>query len=321
MRARVADRRAGPVVVPAGERGLDVVLVARGEAEPDHVDSQVLAFARAPPRAAAPDRARRSCSRQNLGERGLREGDRRPWKSCTARLSLRAIGVFHGSQVLRRRASPKPGMRLTAMTTAKVMTSMMRPSTEMAPRSPALVEVEDQHRDHLGLRREQHDGGGQFADDADEDEAPGRDHAGAQQRRGDVAQRPQARRAEDAAGILELGMHGAERRLQLLIGGRQRDGDEGDQQDPQRAVEHERRPRVAQEQADAEHDAGDRDRRGGEKAERAMAPDGAPRRQIGDHQRQDRADGRRRRRRARRCSSPRAWWRTARRTRSGCCAA
>ena len=31
---------------------------------------------------------------------------------------------------------PKPGMRLTAITTAKVTTSMMRPSTEMAPRSP-----------------------------------------------------------------------------------------------------------------------------------------------------------------------------------------
>ena len=45
MRARVADRGAGPVVVPAGERGLDVVLVARGDAEADHVDQQVLAFA------------------------------------------------------------------------------------------------------------------------------------------------------------------------------------------------------------------------------------------------------------------------------------
>ena len=138
----------------------------------------------------------------------------------------------------------------------------------------ALVQVEDQHRDHLGVRGEQHDRRRQFADHADEDEAPGRDHAGAQQRRGDLAQRLQARGAEDAAGLLELGMDGAERRLQLLVGRRQLDRQEGDQQDPQRAVEHERRARVAEEQADAEHDAGDRDRRGGEEAEHAMA--GAP---------------------------------------------
>ena len=84
-------------------------------------------------------------------------------------------------------------------------------------------------------------------------------------------QRLQPRGAENAAGVLQLGMDGAERRLQLLIGRRQRDGDEGDQQDPQRAVQHERRPRVAQEQADAEHDAGNGDRRGGEKAEHAPA--------------------------------------------------
>ena len=79
------------------------------------------------------------------------------------------------------------------------------------------------------------------------------------------------------------GCDGAERRLQLLIGGRQRDGDEGDQQDPQRAVEHEGRARVAQEQPDAEHDAGHGDRRGGEEAERAPAGDRLARREIGDH--------------------------------------
>src|SRR5215208_7608323 len=35
-----------------------------------------------------------------------------------------------------------------------------------------LVEIEDQHRDYLGLGGEQHDGGGQFTHHADEDEAP-----------------------------------------------------------------------------------------------------------------------------------------------------
>ena len=62
-------------------------------------------------------------------------------------------------------------------------------------------------------------------------------------------------------------MDGAEGRLQLLIGRRQADGEERDQQDPQRAVKHEGRPRVAQEKTDTEHDAGNGDRRGGEKSE------------------------------------------------------
>ena len=68
-------------------------------------------------------------------------------------------------------------------------------------------------------------GGGELADHADEDEAPGRDHGGAQQRRGDVLQGAQPRGAEDAAGFLELGMDRAEGRRQLLIGGRQLDGE------------------------------------------------------------------------------------------------
>ena len=93
----------------------------------------------------------------------------------------------------------------------------------------------------------------------------------------------QPRRAEDAAGVLQLRMDGAERRLHLLVGRRQAQRQERQQQNPQRAVEHERRPRVAQEQADAEHDAGDRDRRGGEEAQRAMAGHRLARGEIGDH--------------------------------------
>ena len=85
MRARVADRGAGPVVVPAGERGLDVVLVARGDAEPDDVDQQVLAFARTRPAAAGSGDASAdarhasrsdSCSRQTVsGERRSSVGE------------------------------------------------------------------------------------------------------------------------------------------------------------------------------------------------------------------------------------------------------
>ena len=44
QRAPVADRGAGPVLVPAGERAADIVLVARGDAEADHIDQRLLAF-------------------------------------------------------------------------------------------------------------------------------------------------------------------------------------------------------------------------------------------------------------------------------------
>jgi hypothetical protein len=46
QRARVADRRAGAVIVTTCERAFDVVLIARGDTQPGHVDQQVLAFAR-----------------------------------------------------------------------------------------------------------------------------------------------------------------------------------------------------------------------------------------------------------------------------------
>ena len=196
------------------------------------------------------------------------------------------------AHVLRSRAPPKPGNAVDRdhhrEGDHQHDDAEHRDGAEVA----GLVEIEDQHRDHLGFRGEQDDGGGQFADHADEDEAPGGDHAGAQQRRRDVAERLQPRRAEDAACLLEIGIHGAERRLQLLIGGRQRDGDEGDQQDPQRAVEHEGRARVAQEQPDAEHDARHRDRRGRQECERAPAGDRLARRDVGDHDGDHRADGR-----------------------------
>jgi hypothetical protein len=42
--AGVADRRARTVVVEAGERTSNVVFVARGDTETDHVDEQILAF-------------------------------------------------------------------------------------------------------------------------------------------------------------------------------------------------------------------------------------------------------------------------------------
>ena len=55
--------------------------------------------------------------------------------------------------------------------------------------------------------------------------------------------------------------------LDLLISRRQLDGQKGEQQDPQGAVEHDWWSCVAEEQPDPEHDAGDRDRCGGKRAE------------------------------------------------------
>ena len=67
MRAGMADRGASPLLVPARKRRLDVVLVARGETEPDDVDGQILALAahgRGQPRRIE----RRDLARQNFGE-------------------------------------------------------------------------------------------------------------------------------------------------------------------------------------------------------------------------------------------------------------
>src|SRR4029453_2029983 len=194
-------------------------------------------------------------------------------------------------QALRRRASPKPGMRLTAMTTAKVMASMIRPRTVIAPRSPD--SLRSKMSTEITLVSEVNS---MMAADNSRITPTKMKHQVAitlVRNTGAVMSRQgaQGRRAEDAARVLEVRMHRAKSRLQLLVGGGQPGGDENDQQYPQRAVKHERRPRVAQEQAYPKHDAGNGDRRGREKAERAIAPDGAARGEIGNHQRQDGADG------------------------------
>src|SRR3954449_47562 len=63
----------------------------------------------------------------------------------------------------------------------------------------ALVEIEDEHREHLGLRGEEDHRGGQLSHDRDEDEAPGGDEARAEERGGHAAERAEARGPEDAA--------------------------------------------------------------------------------------------------------------------------
>ena len=61
--ARVPDGRAGAVVLPAGERGLDVVGVAHGDAEAGDVDQEVLAGTPHRGGQLSRRRARRSCWR------------------------------------------------------------------------------------------------------------------------------------------------------------------------------------------------------------------------------------------------------------------
>src|ERR1041384_5025158 len=109
-RARMADRGARTIVVASRGRRADVVLVAREKPQADHVDRQVDAL---PPHGGGHVQRRDA-----LGE-PLGDGD------------LRKL-----AHVALKRTAPKPGRRLIAITTAKVMTSMMMPSTAIAPRSP-----------------------------------------------------------------------------------------------------------------------------------------------------------------------------------------
>ena len=67
QRARMPDRRARAVIVAAGERAADIVLVARGDAEADDVDQKILAFARG--------RGRKRARLQRGDFRGQRLGD------------------------------------------------------------------------------------------------------------------------------------------------------------------------------------------------------------------------------------------------------
>ena len=104
----VPDCRAGAVIVEASERAFDVVLVARDDAETDDIDQQILAFTADGGRQRSRVEANDGCS-QLFGDR----------RNCV-----------HGRRV------PNFGKLLATATTTNVMTSMVRPSTAMAARSP-----------------------------------------------------------------------------------------------------------------------------------------------------------------------------------------
>ena len=87
QRARMTDRGARPVVVAAGERALDVILVARGDAKADDIDQQVFAFART---------AAAAVGAQRGDVRGKLLGDRDGGKLCV-------IDIRYGSARCRSR--------------------------------------------------------------------------------------------------------------------------------------------------------------------------------------------------------------------------
>src|SRR4029079_17184664 len=90
---------------------LDIIFVARVDTQPDDIGQQIFAF--------GANRARHALRLQcrDFARQLLRD---------------RSGGKAH----VRNRVAPKPGMRLIPMTTAKVISSMPMPITEMAPRSP-----------------------------------------------------------------------------------------------------------------------------------------------------------------------------------------
>ena len=158
-------------------------------------------------------------------------------------------------------STSRPSTACTRVTVAKVRTSITRPSTAMAPNWPSSLRSKMHHRHHLGVRREEDDGGGELADHADEDEAPRGDDAAPRQGGGDVAEHAEAAGAEDAAGVLELRRNAAKRRVGLRVAHRHLLGQVGDEENPERAVEHERRAGVGDEEGDGEHHARNHHRR------------------------------------------------------------
>ena len=87
-------------------------------------------------------------------------------------------------------------------------------------------------------------------------------------------------------------MDGAKCRLQLLVSGWKRNRHKRNQQDPQRAIKDEWRPRVAEKQPYAKYNPGNSDWCGREKAESTPAGHRLPRSDVGNDQRERRADRR-----------------------------
>ncbi len=83
----VADRGAGAVIVAAAECAADIILVSRGDAETDHVDQQILAFARGHLGQAA------RLQRDDLLAKRLRDGHFRQSGTHDRRSDVEDLGV------------------------------------------------------------------------------------------------------------------------------------------------------------------------------------------------------------------------------------
>ena len=113
----------------------------------------------------------------------------------------------------------------------------------------------DRRRDHLGVGAHQEDRDAELAHAGHEDQQPGRQDAGLQQRQGHGAHLVQPARAADAGAFLEalvdLQHHAGER----AHAERQHHREIGERQQPQRAVDRDRDVEPGPQQREAEHQA------------------------------------------------------------------
>ena len=204
--ACVPDGGAGPIIVTGRRARLNVVLIAGGDAEPNDVDQQILAF--------VPDVVRQTCAASSAAMRCSKiVGNRRQREAapaCTvsgcapgrAGAEARHVVGENDDGEGDHAASPGRARRWRARSPLSFRSKISTDTTfvsdvnsMIAADNSRITPTKMKHQVAITRR--------------------------AQQRRGDLAQGLQPRGAEDAAGILKFGMHGAEGRLQLLIGRRQ----------------------------------------------------------------------------------------------------
>src|SRR5919106_1623788 len=155
-----------------------------------------------------------------------------------------------------------------------------------------LLEIVEHHREDLGARRIEQDRGAELAREGDEEEDPAGDDAGLEERQGDALEGLEPARAARERGFLELLMDLHERRRGGAHADRQVAGQIGDEQDPDRAVEHERRIDPHLQEPVGEHDARKAERQHAEIVEHVAARKLRAERQEGDQRaQQDRHGG------------------------------
>src|SRR5581483_6364174 len=152
-----------------------------------------------------------------------------------------------------------------------------------------LLEIEDDDRDDLRARREEQNRRAELADDADKDERPRGDEPRARERHGDVFEGAQPVRADDARRVLELGMDRLEGALGLREADRHLFREISDEENPDRAVEHQGRLRIGDKEADRQHDPRDDQRREDKEREIARAAQQLPVGYVGEQRREQRS--------------------------------